>query len=139
MEGLLPSLFSKWPMGSNCESIYLDVFCFNYNLFGWWRQENGWGTERYGEGNAWTSGKDSTSLKHRSMPAHHTMCDGSQVGLIRDGFFKKALYELALRRLIQLNCFNMILWFYDLAPLVSFNCTKPKRENTYAYLNTAKR
>ena len=24
-------------------------------------------------------------------------CNGSQVGLIRDGFFKKVLYELALR------------------------------------------
>ena len=25
--------------------------------------------------NAWTSGKDSISLKHQSMPAQHSMCD----------------------------------------------------------------
>ena len=36
------------------------------------------------------------------MPAHHTIRDESQVGLIRDGYFKKALYELALRSLTQL-------------------------------------
>ena len=70
---------------------------------------DGWGTERCQERNAWASEKDTISLKHRSMPGHHTMCDGTRVGLMRDGFFKTALYELALRSLIQLNCFHMIL------------------------------
>ena len=59
--------------------------------------------------NAWTSGKESISLKHQYMPAHQTMWFGSLAGLIRDEFLNKALYELALRSLIQLNCFNMIL------------------------------
>jgi len=53
--------------------------------------------------------KRNICFKDRSLPAHHTKCDGSQVGLIRGGFFKKALYELELRNLIQFNYSNMIL------------------------------
>ena len=35
------------------------------------------------ERNAWTSGKNSISVKHISMPAHHTRCDGSQFSSVQ--------------------------------------------------------
>ena len=53
--------------------------------------------------------KRNVCFKDRSLPAHHTKCEGSQVGLIRGGFFKKALYELELRSLIQFYYSNIIL------------------------------
>ena len=71
---------------------------------------DGWNTERCRERNAWTSGKYTISLKHRSMPAHHNMCDGSHVGLIRMDFSRK--FYMSWHWEVWFNS-TVSTWFFD--------------------------